>query len=112
MVEEFLGRAGLGANDLTVLPPARSEQDAAMAVLEGQADAAFGLECLARLYRLDFVPVVRERFDLAVHRWDWFEPPMQRLIAFTRTEAFKAKAEALAGYDVSGLWTVRWTGTD
>ena len=98
-----------GVRDVTFLPElARTETDAAAAVASGKADAAPGLEAVARQFGLPFVPTVRERFDLLVDRRAWFEPPMQALFRFARTEPFAAKAADLGGYDVSGLGTVRW----
>ena len=37
-------------------------------------------------------------------------PPVQALMAFTGTEAFRMRAEQLGGYDVSGLGTVHHNG--
>jgi len=106
----LLERDGLEADDVAFAAVARTETDAALAVLEGKADAAFGLRGLARQYGLDFVPIVRERFDLLVDRRAWFEPPLQRLAAFCRTPAFATKAGELQGYDVSGFGRVRYNG--
>ena len=98
-----------GVRDVAFLPElARTETDAAAAVASGKADAAPGLEAVARQFGLPFVPTVRERFDLLVDRRAWFEPPMQRLLAFARSDAFATKARDLGGYDVSRLGTVRW----
>ncbi|HUF55677.1 MAG TPA: helix-turn-helix transcriptional regulator [Thermohalobaculum sp.] len=102
--------AGTAAEDFAPAAVARSEADAALAVAEGTADAAFGLEALAAQFGLAFVPVTDERFDLLVDRRAWFEPPMQRLLAFCRSEPFLGRARALAGYDVSALGAVRWNG--
>jgi putative molybdopterin biosynthesis protein len=98
-----------GVRDVTFLPElARTETEAAAAVASGRADAAPGLEAVARQFGLPFVPTMRERFDLLVDRRAWFEPPMQTLLRFARTDAFAAKARDLGGYDVSGLGMVRW----
>jgi molybdate-binding protein len=102
--------AGLDADSIEFIRPARSETDAALAVLEDQADAAFGLASVAKQYRLDFVPVVRERFDLLVWRSEWFEAPFQKFLGLCRSEAFAEKVRTLAGYDVSGLGTVNFNG--
>ncbi len=111
LFDHLLGAAGLAADALEVLPaPARTETDIAAAVANGSADAALGLEAMARQFRLDFVPLVEERFDLLVWRQAWFEPPMQRLLAFCRTPAFAEKARDLGGYDVSGHGAVHWNG--
>ncbi len=107
LLAHLLERAGV--RDATLLPElARTETEAAAAVASGKADAAPGLEAVARQFGLPFVPTVRERFDLLVERRAWFEPPMQALFRFARTDAFAAKARDLGGYDISGLGTVRW----
>ena len=111
LLEHLLGQAGLagGAIEFTLIT--RTETDAALAVLEDKADAAFGLLALARQFRLGFVPVVRERFDLLVDRRSWFEEPLQTLMAFCRSPPFSVRARELGGYDISGLGRVRFNGS-
>jgi len=108
LFERLLAEAGLHPKDLTLIAPARSEADAVIAVVDGKADAAFGLKCLARRFRLAFVPLIDERFDLLVSRRGWFEPPFQALLSFCRRPAFAEKAAELGGYDVSGFGTVHF----
>lgn len=110
LFEAQLAAEGITPDAIEFAVPALSETDAALAVLEGRADAAFGLEALAAQYRLDFVPVVSERFDLLVDRRSYFDPPLQKLFAFTARLDFAAKAASLAGYDISGLGTVHFNG--
>ena len=93
-----------------VAPPARSEADVALAVAEGKADAGFAVETVARQFRLGFVPLFRERYDLAVWRRDYFEPAVQKLLAFCRTPPFAQRAAELGGYDVAGLGQVHYNG--
>lgn len=104
----LLAKAGIAAEEVTFTEVARNEHDAAQTVAEGRADAAFGLEALAKPYGLGFVPLVEERFDLLVDRKAWFDPPMQTLMGFCDSEAFRARAEALAGYRVERPGEVRW----
>jgi excisionase family DNA binding protein len=106
----LLARARLKPDDLEMTPPARTEADAALAVLEEKADVAFGLASFAAQYRLPFVPLIEERFDLLVDRRAWFEPPMQTFLDFCRSKTFLARAGELAGYDVSGFGKVRFNG--
>lgn len=89
---------------------ARTETDAAVAVYEGSADVAFGLESLAHQYKLTFLPLVRERFDILVDRRAWFEPPMQAFLEFCRTDAFKKRVSGHPGYDATGMGTVLFNG--
>jgi len=107
LFDRLLQEAGLSAADLIETPPARTESDAALAVMEGKADAAFGLRALAAQYRLGFVPIIRERYDLLVDRRAWFEPPWQGFLAFLRADAFAARLSELQGYDASDLGRVR-----
>lgn len=108
LFERLLSEAGLSSEDVALAETAPSETDAALAVMQGTADAAFGLEAFTRPYGLCFVPIVEERFDLLVNRQDWFDPPFQKFLAFCRSPAFLAHAADLAGYDISDLGTVRW----
>jgi excisionase family DNA binding protein len=111
LFDHLLAEAGLTRADIIPAPdPARTEADAAAAVASGQADAAPGLEAMARQYRLGFAPLVTERYDIAIERRAWFEPRWQALAAFCRTPAFAAKAAELGGYDLSGHGTVHWNG--
>lgn len=107
LLMHLLAKANISPRDLMLLsPPARSESDIGLWVLEGKADAGLGVSAAARQLRLGFLPLHRERFDLLVRRRDYFEPPFQKLLAFTHTEAFMARARELGGYDMSGLGRV------
>lgn len=120
LLESLLARAGLAgrsgegsggeAGPRFASPPARSEADVALAVAEGKADAGLGLASLAQQYRLGFVPLLRERFDLAVLRRAYFEPPFQRFMAFCGSLAFQVKADELGGYDLKEFGKVHWNG--
>src|SRR5437667_327476 len=69
LLERLLGEAGLGAGDLEFAEvPALTEADVAVAVGEGRADAGLGIATAAHQARLGFVPLVEERYDIAVWR--------------------------------------------
>ena len=107
----LLAEAAVGPEAVEMLdPPARTEADVAQHVLEGRADAGLAVETVARMHRLDFVPLFRERYDLLVWRREYFEPPMQRLLAYCASAAFRRRAAEIGGYDFSGLGTVRYNG--
>ena len=103
----LLAGAGIEMAALDVLAgPAGNETDLGLAVLEGKADAGLAIAEVAQQYRLDFIPLKRERFDLLVRRRDYFEEPMVKLLAFAASEPFLVRAAEMAGYDVSGLGNV------
>lgn len=107
----LLAAAGLSPDDLEIVPkPALNETDLALAVLEGKADAGLAIEAVARQHRLGFVPLHEERYDLVLARSDYFEPPVQRLLAFARGQALAARAREMGGYDVGGVGGVTYNG--
>ena len=108
LFESLLEKAGLSAQELTMTPPVRTEVDAALAVLEGQAQVSFGLATLATQYRLPFVPIIEEQFDILVDRRAWFDPPMQTFLNFCRSKEFQDRAARLTGYDISAIGQVRY----
>ena len=111
LFRHLLAESGVGPDTIVMLdPPARTEADVALHVLEGRADAGLAVETVARMHRLDFIPLFRERYDLLVWRREYFEPPMQRLLAFCGSAAFLRRAAEIGGYDLSGLGTVRYNG--
>jgi len=110
LFEHLLKTAGLKAEEMEFLSPMRSESDAALAVLQDKADATFGLQGLADQYRLVFVPIVKERFDILVDRRSWFEPPFQTFLAFCRSKAFWERVDDFHGYDMSGFGRIHFNG--
>ena len=97
----LLAQAGIARTDLDwPTRPALAETDLAAAIREGRADAGVAIEAAARAHGLAFIRLADERLDLVVHRRDYFEPPVQALLAFARTEEFTAQALAMGGYDV------------
>jgi putative molybdopterin biosynthesis protein len=104
----LLSEAGIALDKVTLAADAAlSETDVAASIVDGKADAGFGIRASAAQAGLGFVELARERFDLVLRRRDWFEPPLQALFAFARTQEFAARAERLTGYDVSGLGRIR-----
>ena len=107
LLVHLLSEAGVKLADLAMAErPALTETDLGLAVLEGKADAGLAVSQVARQFRLDFLPLHRERYDLLIRRRDYFDAPFQALLAFASTEAFRARAAEMAGYDTSGLGRV------
>ncbi|MBO9423167.1 helix-turn-helix transcriptional regulator [Labrenzia sp. R4_1] len=109
LFSRLLEEAGLGQEDLQAFSGfAYTESEAAGAVASGDADAALGVEAMAKQYKLGFVPLTDEHFDLLIDRKSYFTDPVQRLLNFTRTQQFQDKAANMGGYDLSPLGRVRW----
>ena len=85
-----------------------SEQDAVVAVAEGEVDVTFGLQAVAAPFGLGFVPLIEEQFDLLVDRSAYFEPAFQTFLKFCHSDDFRDRAKAMQGYDIARLGEVRW----
>ncbi|WP_172294709.1 helix-turn-helix transcriptional regulator [Pseudoruegeria sp. HB172150] len=109
LFEKLLAETGLAPGDFELSEGfARTESEAATAVAGGEADAALGIEAMAAPYHLSFLPLIEERFDLLIDRRSYFTTPVQKLLAFAHSPAFRKKAETMGGYDVTELGGVRW----
>ena len=103
----LLEEVGLSQSLLHQTEAFHTELDSVLALLEGQADIAFGLQHLASRYNLAFLPLITEYVDIVVDRKMAFEPAFQSLLAFCRTEAFTALSDGFDGYDTNNLGAVR-----
>ncbi len=110
LFEHLAAMSNLDLQALDLTPAARTETDCALAVLTGKADAAFGLAAIAAQYKLGFVPVIEERFDLVIDRRAYFDAPLQMLFAFCQSKAFAARAKEFIGYDLDGRGRVHFNG--
>lgn len=109
MLQGFISRHRIDAKALLwTANPSLSEDDLALAIRQGEADAGLGIEAAARRQGLHFIPLQQEQFDLAMRRRHYFEPAVQRLLAFAGCERFAQRARALGGYDISELGQVRY----
>ena len=79
----------------------------AAAVVSGAADTGLAVLSAAQALDLDFVPVARERYDLAIPP-EFFETPMlQALLGIIREDTeFRRQITAMGGYDVSDMGKV------
>jgi molybdate-binding protein len=109
LFDALLEREGIDPDSLRFCErPALTESDIAAVVADGKADCGLAIGAVAKLFGLDFVPLHRERFDIACRRRDHFEPALQALFAFTRSMAFAEKAAQLGCYRVGGTGQVRF----
>ena len=107
-LKNLLKSHNISYSDFVMTEIAYSENDAVLLILSEQADVTLGLECEAKKYKLEFIPIVTERFDLIVDRLCWFEKPFQKLLNFCRTEEFFETASKLNGYNINNLGTVHF----
>jgi molybdate transport repressor ModE-like protein len=99
LVDELLRRAGIDPRAIAGYDSGEFTHAAVAAfVASGMADVAFGIEPAARQFRLDFVPLVQERYMLAVPRDRLRLAAVQELVALLQREEFAALISGVPGY--------------
>lgn len=78
----------------------------AATVAAGGADAGFGVHAAAAELGLDFVPVLRERYWLAMRTRTLDTPAAQRLLEALCGKPLSRLARGFAGYDITGAGSV------
>jgi Periplasmic molybdate-binding protein/domain len=74
-------------------------------VMAGEADACIATKAAARVFGLDFVPLLSERYDLVLRKKHFDLPEMQILLDTLGRASFRQELEALGGYDASPAGT-------
>lgn len=83
---------------------AASHLIAATMVLRGNADAALGNEKTSRQVEgIDFIPLKQESYDIVFRLEDLKKKEYQALVEIVQSEQFRKEAEAIEGYDVTGM---------
>ncbi len=70
-------------------------------ILAGRADAGLGIEAVAQILGLDFIPIKKERYDLLIPKEMFFQKKVQQFLSFLQQDVFKQLGNQLAGYDIS-----------
>jgi putative molybdopterin biosynthesis protein len=74
---------------------------AAWRVQVGEADCCISTGAAARVFGLHFIPLVAERYDLAIRRQHLDLPAIQTLLETLNRSRFRRELESLGGYDTS-----------
>ena len=107
-LKNLLKSENLNLSDFVKTEIVYSEIDAVSLVLSEQADVTLGIASEAEKYKLKFIPVVEERFDLVIDRFSWFEVPFQKLLQFSKTTEFFDIASRLKGYNIKDLGMIHF----
>jgi len=73
----------------------------ASAVANQRADLGMGIYSAASAFKLDFIPIIKERYDVIIPRKYYHSDRIQRLLEMINTENFKEGVARLGGYDLS-----------
>ncbi len=80
---------------------ASTHEAVAAAISTGIADAGPGLSATAKEWGLDFIPLGEERYDLVILQSTFDSGRVQPLLDALHSQAFRHKASALQGYNLS-----------
>jgi putative molybdopterin biosynthesis protein len=72
---------------------------AAWQVQTGHADACIATRAAARVFGLGFIPLMSERYDLAIRRQNLELPAVQVLLETLNRSNYRRELESLGGYD-------------
>ncbi len=99
LLDGLLQRQGIDTREITGYASGEFTHAAVAAfVASGMADIAFGIEPAARQFKLDFVPMVQERYMLACHKDSLRLPAIRELITLLQQPPFAALIGAVPGY--------------
>jgi len=99
VLEELLAAARIAPERIAGFEQAeRSHQAAAEAVASGAADAAFGIEPVARARGLEFIGLAQEQYFLVTLATTLQHPQVATLLQALRNPAWRAELDAIAGH--------------
>ena len=79
---------------------AYTHMEVALDVFSGSADAGIGIMAAARMLGLDFIPMAKERFDLALPTEYFSAEPVKALRKTLNSDDFKKSIAEMGGYEI------------
>ena len=102
LLELMLARQGISAARINGFENTEFTHSAVAAfIASGMADVGFGVQTAAERFKLDFIPLVRERYFFAVNAEMLEQPQMKQLVSVLRSSDFRAVVNQLPGYDAT-----------
>ncbi|MBW1690371.1 MAG: molybdopterin biosynthesis protein [Deltaproteobacteria bacterium] len=110
LLDYKLGELGIDPSRITGYEDEEyTHMNVAVAVLSGLADAGLGILAAARALDLDFIPLLKEQYDLVIPSTFVDDPKIGCLLEVIRSGEFKERIKGLGGYDPEksgNLWKV------
>ncbi|RAL25782.1 helix-turn-helix transcriptional regulator [Thermoflavimicrobium daqui] len=101
-IDEQLHQRGI--SPLSILGSEREEYShlsVAGAVASNEVDVGIGIEKAALVVGVDFIPLMKERYDLVILKETHHQHLVQMIEKILTSDAFKQELKAIGGYDVS-----------
>lgn len=100
LFDHELKKAGIASRNLEGYETeVAKHMDVGLEILAGRADVGPGIQTVASLLGLDFIPLRMERFDLLVTKERFFDQGVQNFISILHEKEFKDMAKQMGGYD-------------
>ncbi len=108
LLDKSLEELGISPEDITGYGREEfTHMSVASAVLTGVADTGLGVLSAANALGLDFIPVAKERYDLAIPADQMGSEKVTALLDVIRNDKeFKGSVDSMGGYDVSEMGQV------
>lgn len=102
LFDKELAKAGIKGEDIDgYFNEVGRHMDVGLEILSGRADAGPGIQPVASLLDLDFIPIRWERFDLLITKERFFDQGVQYFLGILRGNDFMEAAEKFEGYDIT-----------
>ncbi|MGA1823982.1 MAG: substrate-binding domain-containing protein, partial [bacterium] len=85
-----------------------SHLDVGIEVLSGRVDAGLGIQSIAQMLGLTFIPLRKERFDLIMRKKTSSEKKTRDFIRFLQSPELTHYSERFAGYDCKDIGQIVW----
>lgn len=84
----------------------KSHLDVASAVAQGHAQLAVGIEKIAKLVNVDFIPLVEESYDIVLFKSPENEQLVETVKSILQSSEFQDEVAALGGYSIQNMGKV------
>jgi molybdate-binding protein len=84
--------------------------DVGIEILSGRADIGLGIQAIAQMFGLDFIPLRKERFDLIIRKETFSDIKIQELINFLRSRETIEYGKRFVGYDLNDIGKIVYQG--
>lgn len=102
LLELMLAGADISPNEIEGYPSNEFTHSAVAAfIASGMADVGVGVQTAAHRFNLDFIPLVKERYFMALPIAMMDDPLIKLVITVVQSDAFRQAINGLAGYDSS-----------
>ncbi|MBW4629165.1 MAG: helix-turn-helix domain-containing protein [Brasilonema octagenarum HA4186-MV1] len=83
-----------------------NQQDVALSIISGIADAGISTASIAATFGLGFIPLHQSRYDLVILKEYLEEAPVQQFLSILGHRLVRSQLEVLGGYDISKIGEV------